>query len=200
MVKLFVEGGGNHKTLRTECRKSFTIFLTKVGLSGKMPRVVASGPRSKAYDDFCAAVKNQEPAMMLVDSEVVAEVTSYHPWSILSKNTTDQWEKPEGSLDKHCHLMVVCMESWFLADLDTLSNFYGSNFNKNELIKKTNHIENTPKELLFNLLENATKNCKTKSKYIKNEHSFKLLALLNPKKVEAASGWAKRLFDELKNL
>jgi len=47
-------------------------------------------------------------------------------------------------------------------------------------------------------LQEATKNCKAKSAYGKSEHSFKLLAQVSPATVMAASPWAKRFVDELK--
>ena len=68
-VKLFVEGGGDGKSLRTECRAAFSSFLRKSGLTGYMPRVVASGSRNSAYSDYCTAIKNGELAVLLVDSE-----------------------------------------------------------------------------------------------------------------------------------
>jgi hypothetical protein len=41
-------------------------------------------------------------------------------------------------------------------------------------------------------------NCKTKAPYGKGEHSFKLLALIDPTKVANASPWANRFINELK--
>ena len=69
-VKLFVEGGGDSNSLRIECRAAFNHFLQKAGLAGKMPRIIASGSRKAAYDDFCTAIRNGEEAMLLVDSEI----------------------------------------------------------------------------------------------------------------------------------
>ena len=45
---LYVEGGGNGKALRVECRKGFAQFLAKAGLKGRMPRIRASGSRQDA--------------------------------------------------------------------------------------------------------------------------------------------------------
>ena len=185
MVKLFVEGGGDYKSLRTECRKGFTLFFEKAGLRGHMPRVVASGTRRKVYDDFCAAIHNNELAMMLVDSEDMVEGNDYQPWSFLSGRKADQWTKPHGSFDSQCHL---------------LDDFFGAGFNADELPKGVNSIEQISKERIFDCLKKATQNCKTKKPYGKGAHSFKILALLNPQKIKAASGWAKRLIDELKNI
>jgi hypothetical protein len=48
-------------------------------------------------------------------------------------------------------------------------------------------------------LEVQQKNCKTKAKYGKSEHSFKLLALIDADFVASASPWAKRFIDEVKS-
>lgn len=50
--KLYVEGGGDSKTLKTACRKGFRSFLGKAGLTGRLPRIVAGGSRRNAYESF----------------------------------------------------------------------------------------------------------------------------------------------------
>ncbi|WP_156013419.1 hypothetical protein [Thioalkalivibrio sp. HK1] len=44
-IKIYVEGGGDIKVLKTKCRKGFRNFFRKAGLDGRMPRVVACGGR-----------------------------------------------------------------------------------------------------------------------------------------------------------
>jgi hypothetical protein len=54
--KLYVEGGGDrNKALQTECRRGFSEFLSKAGLKGRMPRIVACGGRTQTYDSFRTA-------------------------------------------------------------------------------------------------------------------------------------------------
>lgn len=209
VMKLFVEGGGDAKTLRTACREGFTEFLKKAGLLGYMPRVVPCGSRNNAYDDYCISLRNGESAMLLVDSEGIVKsallvvdeqgsVVTARPWEHLLGRIGDKWVKPTGANDAHCHLMVQCMEAWFLADRQTLQTFFGQGFNVNVLPAAANPIEDVPKQQIYQSLANATKNCKTKAPYGKGEHSFKLLALIDPRKVTAASGWAKHFVDEMK--
>lgn len=50
MVKLYIEGGGEAKSLRIECRQGFHKFLQKAGITGNLPRIVAKGGRRFAYD------------------------------------------------------------------------------------------------------------------------------------------------------
>jgi hypothetical protein len=132
-LHLYVEGGGGDvSSLKTACRKGFRDFLNKAGLEGSMPRIVACGGRRQAYDRFCIALKQgKQAAMLLVDSEEPVSVAS--PWDHLLQRKGDQWEKPPGSADDDCHFMVQCMESWFLADRDTLRTFFGQGYQANAL-------------------------------------------------------------------
>ena len=51
------------------------------------------------------------------------------------------------------------------------------------------------KERIYEALADATRNCTTKVQYGKGEHSFKLLRLIAPDKVVAASPWARRFVE-----
>lgn len=195
-VKLFVEGGGDTSLLKTACRRGFSEFLKKAGLDGYMPRIVACGGRQDAYAAFCTALSCGESAMLLVDSE--ESVTSPHPWQHLCDRVGDQWAQPAGAKDDHCHLMVQCMEAWFLADRQALQNFFVQGFNAKVLPATANAIEMISKQKIYQSLDDATKHCKTKAPYGKGEHSFKLLALIDPAKVTTASEWAKRFIEEMK--
>ena len=144
--------------------------------------------------------------MLLVDSE--APVSAAHrqggdrskwlPWAHLEQRVGDGWCKPNGSVDTDCHLMVQVMESWFLADRDTLKSFFGNGFKENKLPAASRSIEDVSKADVNRALANATEDCKTKSSYGKGEHSFKLLARIDPDKIAGASCWARRFIDELK--
>ncbi len=92
--------------------------------------------------------------------------------------------------------MVVCMESWFLADKDVLSSFFGQGFNSSALPQNAN-IEAVSKNDVFAGLQKASSKCKTKAPYGKGEHSFKILRLISPTVVREASPWAKRFLGSL---
>lgn len=203
MVKLYVEGGGDSAALRTACREGFTKFITKAGLQ-KRPRIVACGSRQNAYDSYCTAIARDEAAMLLVDSE--APVAAAHqtgtqeqwqPWDHLKARKGDGWDKPTGANDSDCHMMVQIMEYWFVADRQTLKNFFGHDLSENALPSTANPIERLEKADVFESLKTGTRNCLTKGQYDKGDHSFKLLADLNPAVVMAASPWAKRFVDLL---
>ncbi|UDV02633.1 DUF4276 family protein [Marinomonas profundi] len=203
-MKLFVEGGGNSNQLNTECRKGFTQFVTAAGVS-KRPRIVACGSRNDAYDSFCTEIKSGNPAMLLVDSEaaIIAahqkdkDSSKWTPWEHLKQRQGDEWDKPAGATDVQCHFMVECMENWFLADRVTLEKFFGQGFHLASLPAVDRAIESVPKTEAYSMLKKSTLKSK-KSEYGKGNHSFKLLAEINPNLVIAASPWADRFITELK--
>lgn len=195
-AKLYVEGGGDSQSLRTQCREGFRGFLEKAGFAGCMPRIVACGGRQQAFDKFKTACKaNEETAILLVDSEDLVPVNT-SPWTFLENRPGDNMTKPDNTTDDHCHLMVVCMETWFLADPEALSRFFGQGFNSNAL-PKNKDVEAIPKSDVFTGLKNATRRCDKKGTYGKGDHSFKILLKIDPNKVFAVSTWAKRFKDKL---
>ncbi len=198
-VKIYIEGGGNdNASLKAKCRRGFTIFFKNSGLTGKMPSVVACGSRNEAYHDFCIAVKNAKDGimpMLLVDSEApVVQGDINFPWTHLK--TRDQWDRPAGVEEDQAHLMVQCMESWFVADKETLKAYFGVEFSENYLPRQV-VVETIAKGQLEIGLKKATRPTQ-KGEYGKGAHSFEILENLNPEIVQTASPWAKRLIDTLK--
>jgi len=196
-IKIYVEGGGDTRDLKLRCRRGFSEFLRKSGLEGRMPRIVACGGRQSAYDDFCTALKKaggDEFIVLLVDSEDAVAAGGDGPWSHLK--VRDNWDKPATATDDNVHLMVWCMEAWFVADRETLAAFFGQQFNANALPARED-VENISKPDLYAGFENATRTCK-KGKYGKGRHSFDILAQIDPAKVMAASPYARRLINTLR--
>lgn len=196
-VKIYVEGGGDSNQLKRRCRRGFSKFFEQAGFKGKMPKIIACGSRNGTFGDFCTAIKNSandEYPLLLVDSEAPVR-TQHHekPWAHLKER--DDWSQPHDSTDQQAHLMVQCMESWFLADRNCLKEFFGQNFQETALPgnKETEAIN---KQQIFTTLKQATRHT-NKGKYGKGAHSFGLLENLDPQKVQDASPWAKRFIDEL---
>jgi hypothetical protein len=129
MVKVFVEGGG-HKSLDIELRQAFSKLFAEAGIRNR-PRVVACGARNAAYNGFCKAIEKGENALLLVDSEDLVDPAhdpdvsgeDAQPWAHLHKR--DGWIQPAKSTDDDCHLMVVTMETWLVADKKTWPSFLG---------------------------------------------------------------------------
>lgn len=195
-VKVYVEGGGDNRSLRSQCRQNFKKFFCKAGLKGRMPRIVASGGRVKAFEDFRNALKKagaKDFIVLLVDSEDSVGVEA-GSWAHLKRR--DNWDKPAAATDDNAHLMAQCMESWFLADKDKLAAFFGDGFNRGALPARP-EVENISKKDVLASLKAASRHCGKKGKYDKGQHSFKILARLDPEKVTAASPHARRLVETL---
>ncbi len=194
-IHLYVEGGGDSKLLHGECRQGFREFLQKAGLRGHLPRTVACGGRRQAYNAFCTALAQaKHTALLLVDSEEAVTVAS--PWQHLRVRQADQWPMPAGADDNSCHLMVQCMESWLIADRETLRHFFGNGFDEGKLPSKHTTLEAVAKFDIYRSLQEATERCK--ARYGKGENAFKLLARLDAAKVLEASIWATRFANTLK--
>ena len=191
-VKLYVEGGGDSKSLKRACRRGFGKFLERAGAAGKMPRIVACGSRADAYESFKTAHASQDGgAMLLVDAE--APVTSQGSWQHL--NARDGWARPANATDEQCHLMVQVMESWFFADADALSSFYGQGFRRQALPQNPN-VEGVLKQDVLAGLAQATRET-GKGIYKKGADSFAILENLDPARVRSASPYADRLISAL---
>jgi hypothetical protein len=193
-VVVYVEGGGLKRKTLDDCRRGFGELLQKVVREGHQPKVIACGGRANAFHDFRRDVREGKEGflILLVDSEgpVGANATS---WAYL--RTRDRWNKPASVRDDQAHLMVQCMESWFLADQEALRDYYGRGLLTNSLPGRAN-IEEIPKRDVKRALDRATRPTQ-KGLYRKTGHGFDLLALIDPGKLRDASLHARRLFEVL---
>jgi hypothetical protein len=198
LVTIYIEGGGDEPQLKARCRKAFNKFMQKMGFKGSMPKLVACGSRRNAYEQFCTAVKQGKKAMLLVDSEApVKKEHEFDPWPHLQQREGDGWTAPPSATAADCHLMVECMENWFLADIPALKGYYGSGFKENKLPSTSRGIEKVAKSEVYKGLKEATRSTR-KGSYSKGDHSFSILEEIDPSKVTAASKWAKHFKDCLK--
>ena len=197
-VRVYVEGGGDHnKSLQTQCREGFRKFFEKAGLENRMPGVVACGGRSSAWNRFRTSHENAGPddfPILLVDSE--GPVSEADAWEHVRQHVGDGWQRPSGASQDQIHLMVQAMEAWFHADKEKVQEYFGQGFRVASL-KQRLDIDNIPKADLFAGLHAATRGCLKKGEYSKGQHSFEILALINPEKVRAAAGHAGRLLNTL---
>lgn len=204
-VVVYAEGGGSgahSDALQSELRRGFSEFFSKTSLgTRRRPSVVACGGREQAFDRFTTALAQGQNALLLVDSEAPVDPAAmtggdsraWRPWLHLKQQAG--WSRPDAANDCDAHLMVQCMESWLLCDVQALAQFYQSGF-KAPALPGTG-MEAVPKSVVFSALQQATQDCRSKAVYGKGTHSFKLLALIDPQKVRASSAWADRFLDEL---
>ena len=154
-VRIFVEGGGDKDLTRTACRRAFVQFFKKALGAGPQPRVEPCGSRDEAHKDFCRFLQQDRDtcSILLVDSEdAVADDAT--PWQHLQRR--DKWTTPVRVPSDQVHLMVQCMEAWFLADRRILIDYYRHNFNANALPGNPNP-EQIPKRDVMSHLSQATR-------------------------------------------
>ena len=87
------------------------------------------------------------------------------------------------------------MESWFLADVETLKNYYGKEFNS-KAIPKNNNIEKISKDDVENSLNRATKDTK-KGVYHKIKHGAELLTKIDVIKIKQKAKHCQRIFQTI---
>jgi hypothetical protein len=192
-ILVYVEGGAQGST-KAACRLAFRSFFSKVIPPGSF-KIVASGDRAKTFKDFRLALK-QHPndfVILLVDSEGPVVMG---PWQHLAERPGDRWVRPASAKDEQAHLMVQMMEAWFLADRETLLDYYGQGFLVNSLPGQAN-VEQIPKSDLLKALKHASRPTAKKGEYHKTAHAFELLERINPDWVRKASDHAKRLLTVL---
>lgn len=192
-MKLFIEGAGERRDLKSACREAFAELFDRAGVRVR-PRVVACGTRANAFDRFRTEHLRGESAALLVDSEDPVKPGTTARQHLKQR---DAWEIPHTVKDDQLHLFVQVMESWFLADPDACAKYFGQGF-RTQVFPKI-PIENASKGAVYQALESAVKDTKS-GKYSKGRHSFDLLATLDPELVSKACPSAKRLLDWLRSL
>ena len=198
-VTVYVEGGGDSAELKGQCRKGFQKLLAKAGFDGRLPKVVACGPRNRAFHDFGRALrKGNGYPILLVDSEdPVASVdrTEADPsgaWRHLAER--DGWTKPSDAEDDQAQLMVTTMETWLLADRRTLITYF-PDMNANALPPDAD-LENRRKPDVAAALRKATKSS-SKGGYHKGNHSFDLLGKIEPEELKTKLPHFRRFVETL---
>lgn len=179
---LYIEGAES-KEDQVRCREAFRTLIGKLGFAAgkRMPRLTACGGRNSALDDFTTAhaqSKQGDYIAMLVDSEdPVSDLEK--TWDHLKKR--DNWERPAGSNDDQVLLMTTCMETWIVADRETLKGHYGQKFQENAL-PPLNDLETRGRHDVHDKLVRATRNCS--NAYAKGKRSFEVVGKLKPAALE----------------
>ena len=198
-VTVYVEGGGDSAELKGQCRKGFQKLLANAGFGGRLPRVVACGARNQAFRNFKRALRDGDGyPILLVDSEdPVAEVdqSDANPsgaWRHLSRR--DDWPRPSGAKDDQAQLMVTTMETWLLADRQTLIAYFPA-MSASALPPDTD-LESRRKPDVTVALRNATQSS-SKGRYHKGNHSFDLLGKVQPEELKIRLPHFRRFVETL---
>lgn len=191
---LIVEGGGNRKSSKVDCRRGFRKFLENANVQ-RLPRIVAGGGRQQAFEKFKEAHSQGHPVILLVDREApVAAAHRDNPWHHLKSR--DRWKTPASAKAEQCHLMVQLLESWFLADPQKLADYFGQGTNLQKLLG-VQDVEQVTKHDVYSRIHLATK-ATSKGSYDKGRDTCEILSRLDPQKVARSSRFAQRFLDAFK--
>lgn len=166
-IRLYFEG---NKALRSGFRIFFSELETAAREAGSNLELIAArdGPH-----DYRKAMRSHPQA-----------------WNILLQDS-------EGPLPMQrandVFWMVELMEAWFLADPDSLAEYYATDFRPNA-IGDTADVERVAKAEVLDRLRRATTKT-SKGEYHKVKHARFLLEKLDPHKVQARAQHCRQLFE-----
>ena len=199
-VRIYVEGGGDHNKDLTDSVPPGLFGVLSEGWFGgpyaesrgvwwkTIAPMIVFGPLMKnaGTDDLLNPLGGQRGASC-----------RDRPVGACQATRGDGWQRPGAASQDQIHLMVQAMEAWFHADKEKLKEYFGQGF-RLAALKPRPDIDNIPKADLFAGMQIATRDCLKKGEYSKGQHSFEILALIDPVKVKAASPvHAGRLFSVL---
>jgi len=202
-IAVYMEGGGqtgepDTADAKAAVRQGMGEFLRDLRNGARKKRwrwkIVACGDRASTKSAFLNA-RAQEPdtfAILLVDAE--AAVTSTPKAHLKGRDNWDLVGVPED----HVHLMAQVMETWFVADPESVKAYYGRDFSDGALPKHA-QPESVSKTAITAGLEKATQNTK-KGRYHKIKHGSDLLARIAQDTVKQKCPHCRRLFDSVEAL
>ncbi|MEQ8755292.1 MAG: DUF4276 family protein [Coleofasciculus sp. G1-WW12-02] len=192
-IHIYIEGD-------PQLRQGFRHFFQPLYKVAKRQKVTMKtlklcGSRGDTYKAFRIALKKHPDAfiVLLVDAEGAVD-EQQKPWEYLKNRVEDKWDSL-GNDNTHCYLMVQTMESWFVADIEALKDYYGKGFQESA-IPKTSQVENIDKNILESFLKVATRKT-IKKEYHKTRHAAQILERLDVAKVRQAAPSCDRLFTTL---
>ena len=209
-IAIHLEGGGNSEATIAPFRQGMSTFLlplvTAARRRGIRWRINPYGGRSQAFRYFRNAMKTEPDVfhILLVDAE---EAVTRTPWEHLKQRVGDEWVAPQGATEEQCQLMIVTMETWFLADPDAVKEFFKhtKGFDKDAIPappplptppKPATVLQAMSKAKVNEILAKATRNTKGEQ-YEKIKHGAKLLAKIDSAKVRQQCPACDRLFKAL---
>ncbi len=180
---IYIEGGAkgeDSKYQRIQCQEAFHKLLSRMGFTGRKPRLVACGGRDSVYDRFCTkhgSSGDHEYIAMWIDSEEpMTDIEN--AWGHLRQvKTVTPWEKPSDANDHQVLFMTTCMETWIAADRQAMRDRFGTNLQENAL-PPLNGLEQRSRQDVQKKIAHATRTGDTP--YKKGKCSFDLLGKLDP--------------------
>jgi hypothetical protein len=178
-IRIYFEGSPRLKP-------GFHAFLKELVLACRERRreirFIDGGSQNDAVADFKTGLKAnpEDTCVLLIDSDGPDSGNGFLP-------VCQRWHIPVDRV----FWMVQVMESWFLADPQRLSEFYGPQFNS-EPLKTRTEVETIPKSDVLAILRRVN--------YHKTKDAPKLLEIIRPDLVKAKSAHCRRLFERVSAL
>lgn len=198
-IGIYMEGGGPTRSSgRAALRQGMEQFLISVKQRAREAswqwKFACWGGRDATFDRFRRAVQDGEHAVaiLLIDAEgPVTQPVLQH-----LKSRDPHWDL-RLTKEKMVHLMIQTMETWIVADVDALANYYGQGF-RDAALPQRNDLETEPKASVVTALHNATRKTR-KGPYHKIHHASDLLKRLAPHTVRKRCRSCDRLFATLEH-
>lgn len=196
-IRIYIEGDDRRRGKYNDIslREGFRGFLRELDAQARAQAVrldiILGGSKGETFKDFRRGVKAHPHSLVifLVDADAPLTTGETAQGFLRRQNPTWDWQGVEA---EQCHLMVQIMESWFLADLAALEEFYGKKFASNRLPKNP-RVEEISKQIVEQSLLVASQPTPA-GEYHKTRHGAKLLTRIDPQKVRQAAPHCQRLF------
>jgi hypothetical protein len=194
-IRVYVEGGGDSNSGKSDVRRGFHQFLSQIIALARVKNIgwniTACGNTTATKNAFTTALKLHPTALniLIVDSD--GPVISSPSQHLFKKDEIDAFNIS----DDQCHLMVQVMETWIVADVNAMMDFYGDKFNANPIPKRPD-IEQVGREEIYRILKEATKNTQ-KGEYHKINHGPIILGRANAATVREKAPHCEQLFTTL---
>ena len=194
-VSIYMEGGGEGLGRRAMLRDGMDIFLgrLKAATLARLWRwnLVPCGSRGDAFKAFRRAVRGGKGGVivLLVDSEDPVTAATFRE----HLEARDGWTI-DFAPDDSIHLMVQTMETWIVADRQTLADYFGEGFALDTL--PTRNLEAVSKDDIAAALGRAVRNTRGRT-YRKLGDGSVLLQRMDPEIVQRHCCACRRLFETL---
>ena len=191
-LAIYMEGGGTGRDTKDALRRGMDAFLGELKDAARKKswrwKLVCCGGRDEAFRAFRQARNNGDETnvVLLVDAE---DPVNSSPSAHLSAR--DRWDLKQAD-DDVLHLMTQTMETWIVADPDSMASYYKQNFVRNAL-PNADDLEAVARSDISSALERATRRTQ-KGKYNKIRHASDLLKSVDPEKAKQRCSHCRRLF------
>jgi hypothetical protein len=192
-IRIYFEGD---KRLRPGFRRFLSEIYNLAKTDGCLIEPpIAAGGRDSVVKDYMDALRTHPEAwnILILDSDASDNGRLFDTLSSHS-----DWHPPgriARPLRESVFWMVQIMESWFLADIPTLKDYFGKGF-RESAIRKSADVEIIPKREVYRRLDEAAKATK-KGAYSRSklENAAELLRRTQPDRVKKLSRNCRRIFD-----